>query len=209
MTRVKICGLTRPEDVDAAVDAGADFLGFNLWRGSPRRLAPVDARRLVERLPKTVIPVGVFVLGQPWDVSAAELTRVAWVQLHGAPAGWRPERFSRTVVRAVPVSGPVAPEALEPADYWIVDTAQRGHGGGGRTFDWKLAEALAGHARVFLAGGLDPDNVAGAIRALRPYAVDVASGCESSPGKKDAAKLRAFVQAVRQTDRELEGESRR
>lgn len=203
MTRVKVCGLTRSEDVDAAVEAGADFLGFNLWRGSPRRLEPVEARRLVARLTAAVIPVGVFVYGQSWDPVVSELTGVAWVQIHGAPDGWLPERFARPVVRAVPVSGPVGPEALRAADYWIVDTAQRAHGGGGKTFDWSLAQALAGHARVFLAGGLTPENVAEAVRVLRPYAVDVASGCESSPGKKDAGKMRAFVQAVRAVDKEL------
>lgn len=202
MTRVKICGLTRPEDVDEAVAAGADFLGFNLWRGSSRRVEPVDARRLVERVTAAAIPVGVFVHGEVWDPVVSEFTGVAWVQVHGAPDSWAPERFARPVVRAVPVSGPVAPGALKPADYWIVDTAQRGHGGGGKAFDWSLAKALKGHARVFLAGGLTPENVADAVRTLRPYAVDVASGVESSPGKKDAGKMRAFVQAVRDVDKE-------
>lgn len=203
MTHVKICGLTRPEDVDDAVAAGADFLGFNLWRGSSRRVEPPDARRLVERVTAAAIPVGVFVHGQTWDPGVSEFTGVAWVQIHGAPDGWMPERFVRPVVRAVPVAGPLAVEALKPADYWIVDTAQRGHGGGGKAFDWSLAQALKGHARVFLAGGLTPENVAGAVRTLRPYAVDVASGVESSPGKKDAGKMRAFVQAVRDVDKEL------
>ena len=205
MTRVKICGLTRPEDVDAAVAAGADFLGFNLWRGSSRRLEPTDARRLVERIQASAIPVGIFVHGEWWDASVAEFTRVAWVQVHGAPDAWRPDRFARPVVRAVPVAAgaPVTPDRLVHADYWIVDTAQRGHGGGGKAFDWSLAAALTGHRRVFLAGGLDPDNVADAVRALRPYAVDVASGCETAPGKKDAGKIRAFVDAVRAADREI------
>lgn len=203
MTRVKICGLTRPEDVDAAVDAGADFLGFNLWRGSPRHLEPVDAKRLVARVTAAAIPVGVFVHGATWDPVVSEFTGVAWVQLHGVPESWLPERFSRPVVRAVPVTGPVGPAALRGADYWIVDTAQRGHGGGGKVFDWSLVSALGAHPRVFLAGGLTPENVAEAVRKIQPYAVDVASGCESSPGKKDAGKMRAFVQAVREVDKEL------
>lgn len=203
MTRVKICGLTRAEDVDEAVAAGADFLGFNLWRGSSRRLEPTEARRLVSRVTNAAIPVGVFVHGAGWDPEVSEFARVAWVQVHGAPESWSPDRFARPVVRGVPVAGPVTAEALKPADYWIVDTAQRGHGGGGKTFDWSLASALAGHARVFLAGGLTPENVAGAVRTLRPYAVDIASGVESSPGKKDAGKMRAFVQAVRAVDKEL------
>lgn len=203
MTRVKLCGLTVAEDVDAAVEAGADFLGFNLWRGSPRYVEPTDARRLVARVTAAAVPVAVFVHGQSWDPVVSEFTGVAWVQVHGAPDAWRPERFARPVVRAVPVAGPVAVGALLPADYWIVDTAQRGHGGGGKSFDWSLASALKGHSRVFLAGGLTPENVADAVRTLRPYAVDVASGCESSPGKKDAGKMRAFVQAVRAVDKEL------
>ena len=205
MTRVKICGLTRPEDVDAAVDAGADFLGFNFWRGSSRRLDPPDAKALVDRVRKGAIPVGVFVHAQPWDPVVCEYAGVAWAQIHGAPDAWLPQRFTRPVIRAVPVSGPVDASALTGADYWIVDTAQKGHGGGGVAFPWEHARALAGHPRVFLAGGLTPENVAAAVKALRPYAVDVASGVESAPGKKDAGKIRAFVDAVRAADKELAG----
>lgn len=205
MTRIKVCGLTRAEDVDAAIASGVDFLGFNLWRGSSRRLEPHDVRALVARVPTHVISVGVFVHGAAWDPYAAEFARVTWVQIHGVPDAWTHGGFARPVIRGVPVAGETGPAALRAADYWILDRAQAGHGGGGKTFAWSDVAALAGHPRVFLAGGLTPDNVADAIRAVRPYAVDVASGCESAPGKKDAGKIRAFVQAVKDVDRELGG----
>ena len=202
MTRVKICGFTRADDVDAALDAGADFLGFNLWRGSSRRLEPSDARALIARIPAgRAIPVAVFVHGESWALDCAEFTRAAWVQLHGAAPAWTPARVTRPVVRAVAVEGrPLATADLAPADYWLLDAAQRGHGGGGKTFDWENAAALAGHPRLFVAGGLTPENVAEVVRRLKPYAVDVASGVESSPGVKDRGKMKAFIEAVRGAD---------
>jgi len=203
VTRVKICGLTRADDVDAAIDAGADFLGFNLWRGSSRRLEPSQARALIARIPAgRAIAVAVFVHGEGWAMDCTEHTRAAWVQVHGAPPAWSPARITRPVVRAVAVAGaPLAAADLPPADYWLLDAAQRGHGGGGKAFDWENAAALAGHPRLFIAGGLTPENVGEVVRRLKPYAVDVASGVESSPGVKDRGKMKAFVDAVREADR--------
>src|SRR5207249_2852600 len=117
----------------------------------------------------------------------------AWVQIHATPDGWTPERITRPVVRALAVDRALSAADLTSGDYWLVDAAQSGHGGGGRAFDWSLAEPLAGHPRLFVAGGLTPDNVGEVVRRLKPYAVDVASGCESAPGIKDPGKLRAFV----------------
>lgn len=203
MTRIKICGLTRPEDVDAAVAAGVDFLGFNLWRKSPRYLHPRDVARLIARTPATVISVGVFVHGQADELVAAQLADVDWVQIHGTPPAWTNARISRTTVRALAVDRALSAADLAGGDFWILDRAQAAHGGGGKRFDAALAKGLAGHARVFVAGGLDPDNVGEVIRLLKPYAVDVASGCESAPGVKDRGKLRAFVDAVREADRAI------
>ena len=197
MTRVKICGLTRAEDVDAAVEAGAHFLGFNLWRGSRRYIAPSSAARHVERVGPTAIAVGVFVDGEPEPLLAAQIARVAWVQVHSTNPAWTNDRIARPVVRAISVDHRVLPAELDRADYWILDRPQPGHGGGGKKFDWSLADDLAGHARVFVAGGLDPDNVGDVVRRLKPYAVDVASGVESAPGIKDHGRLRAFLQAVK------------
>jgi phosphoribosylanthranilate isomerase len=144
-----------------------------------------------------VIPVGIFVHGESEETVAAHLAGVAWVQVHATPSGWTHDRFARPVIRAVPVDRRLSPDDLTGADYWILDTPQAGHGGGGRGFDLALADGLAGNSRLFVAGGLDPDNVAAIVERLSPYAVDVASGCESAPGKKDAGRMRAFVQAVR------------
>ena len=202
MTRIKICGITRPEDADACVDAGVEFLGFNLWRGSKRYRTAQEHAAIIARLPPTTIAVGVFVHGQRDELVCANLARVAWVQIHGTPAVWTHDRITRPAIRAVPVDHPLSPASLAGADYWILDTPQQGHGGGGRSFDWKLADPLAGHPRVFVAGGLDPDNIGDVVRRLKPYAVDVASGVESAPGVKDHGRIRAFVQAVREASAE-------
>lgn len=201
MTRVKICGITRPQDVDACVEAGAHFAGFNLWRGSRRYVEPHAAAKLVLRLGPTVIPVGVFVDGEPDSLVCAQVAGVAWVQIHATTSTWTNDRIVRPVVRAISVDRMLAAGDLTHADYWILDRPQSGHGGGGRRFDWSLAEGLAGHARVFVAGGLDPDNVGDVVRKLKPYAVDVASGVESAPGVKDPARIRAFMQAVEEASK--------
>lgn len=200
MTRIKICGLTRPEDVELAADAGADFLGFNLYRKSPRFRTAQEIAALIAALPPTSISVGIFVHGAPDDLVCAELARVAWVQIHATPPGWTSDRIARPVIRAIAVDGPLDASRLTGADYWILDAPQKAHGGGGKGFDLAHADGLRGNPRVFVAGGLTPDNVGAVVRRLRPYAVDVASGCESSPGIKDPGKVRAFVQAVRDAD---------
>lgn len=205
MTHVKICGLTRPEDVDAAVDAGVHFVGFNLWRGSKRTVRPHAAAALVQRLPATVIPVGVFVHGEPEDLVCAQVARVAWVQITSTPRGWTSGRIARPVIRGIAADHRLVPDDLSGADWFILDTPQAGHGGGGAAFDWSLADGVAGHDRLFVAGGLTPDNVGEVVRRLRPYAVDVASGVESAPGKKDHGKMRAFVAAVRAADAGAKG----
>ncbi len=201
MTRIKICGLTKEEDVDAAVEEGADFVGFNLWRGSKRFVRPHRVRSLTARLPPTVLPVGVFVHSYLEEISVSEYAEIAWIQVHGTPDTWTNEGISRPVIRAVSVGRTLAPEDLPTgSDYWLLDRPQENFGGSGRRFDWSLAEKLAGHPRLFLAGGLTPENVADAVKKLKPYAVDVASGVESAPGVKDRAKMRAFIQAVRGAD---------
>lgn len=196
MTRIKICGITREKDLDAAVEEGADFIGFNLWRGSKRFVRPHRVRELTARLPATVLSVGVFVHSYLEEISVAEFSRVSWLQIHGTPDRWTNEWISRPVIRAVPVGRVLSAADLVGSDYWILDRPQEHFGGGGRRFDWSLAEPLAGHARLFVAGGLDPENVAEAVTRLRPYAVDVASGVESEPGVKDRVKIRDFIQAV-------------
>ena len=198
MIRIKICGLTREADVDAAVEEGADFIGFNLWRGSKRFVRPHRVRALTARLPPTVLPVGVFVHSYLEEIAVSEYSNIAWIQIHGTPDSWTNEGISRPVIRSISVGRSLSPNDLTGSDYWILDRPQENFGGGGRKFDWALAEPLAGHPRLFIAGGLTPANVAEAVIRLKPYAVDVASGVESEAGIKDRVKIRDFIQAARE-----------
>ena len=199
--RVKICGVTRLEDALLAARLGADALGFNFWPGSRRFLAPAAARAMVERLPPFVTPVGVFV-NQPEEeiLRAAGESGVRVVQLHGDEPPGLCARLPFPVVKAVRVATPLPLDALRayPVAAFLLDAPSSGYGGSGVTFDWSLAEGVAGLAPVILAGGLDPENVAAAVRRVRPYAVDVASGVESAPGVKDAARVARFIAAVRE-----------
>ena len=207
MTRVKVCGITNLEDALAALEAGAGMLGFNFYARSPRYVAPEEVLRIVERLPEGVECVGVFVN----ESSPADVKRVAreaglrTVQLHGAetPEFCRALRGLETV-KALRVGPDFAPEdaAAYPTDAVLLDAYVAGEWGGtGHTFDWSLArrtrEAVP---RLFLAGGLKPENVAAAVAAVRPFAVDVCSGVETSPGRKSLPLLRRFVEEVQEVD---------
>ena len=205
MTRVKVCGITNLEDALAALDAGADILGFNFYARSPRHVTPVAARRIIERLPEGAECVGVFVNeASPADVERmAREAGVPAVQLHGD----EPPEYCRglagfTRIKALRVSPDFEPEtaAAYPADAVLLDAYVAGEWGGtGHTFDWALARRTrAAVRRLFLAGGLNSDNVAEAVAAVRPYAVDVCSGVETSPGRKSHELLRRFVERVRE-----------
>ena len=203
MTLVKICGVTNLEDALAAVEAGASMLGFNFYQRSPRYISPEDARRIVERLPETVTGVGVFV-NEPADEveGVAREAGLGTVQLHGdeTPEFCRGLRSLKTVKALRVRQGfDAAACALYPVDAVLLDAYAAGaFGGTGHTFDWTLArQAREQVARLFLAGGLTPDNVAEAVRAVRPYAVDVCSGVETSPGRKSPQLMRRFVEQVR------------
>ncbi|MBN8249482.1 MAG: phosphoribosylanthranilate isomerase [Verrucomicrobia bacterium] len=204
-TRVKICGITRAEDARIAVDAGADALGFVFAPESPRRVTPETAAMLVDGLPPFVARVALFVDARPDAVrSVLERARLDTVQFHGdeSPEVCRAFRDRFRVIKALRVRGPETLEAVAAyrgsvdailLDAWVPGVA----GGTGARFDWNLAVA-AGQSGlpVVLAGGLNPGNVAGAIEQVRPFAVDVSSGVEASPGHKDPARLRAFLEAV-------------
>ncbi|HKA88846.1 MAG TPA: phosphoribosylanthranilate isomerase [Haliangiales bacterium] len=192
---VKICGITRIEDARVAVAAGADWIGVNLWPRS-RRYVPLERAREIAAAAAGVVRVAVFVNAPRADIEAA-LAFVDLVQLHGdeTPADCAP--FAGRLVRALRAPDAAAMDAF-PTDLILLDTPSPGYGGSGRTFDWSLAAAaVARGKRVILAGGLDPDNVAAAVRAVRPFGVDVASGVEAAPGIKDADKVRRFVAAAK------------
>jgi phosphoribosylanthranilate isomerase len=202
--RFKICGLTDPGDAELAVELGAWGLGMILWPGSPRGCRPDVAAEIAARHHRQVETVGVFV-NQPLDevTRTAQDTGLTMLQLHGdeGPA-FCAEVARRTgcrVIKAIRVRSGADIQAVAafPTDFHLLDSYVPGlHGGTGETFAWKLAAGHSGPAPVILSGGLTPDNVAQAIAAAHPYAVDVASGVEARPGRKDPAKLRAFAAAV-------------
>jgi phosphoribosylanthranilate isomerase len=198
---VKICGITRLEDADAAVEAGALALGFVFWPGSPRFIEPPRARDIVSRLPAFVTPVGVFV-NQPLEFVADVATRVGLgaVQLHGDEDPAYAERVGRAVIKAVALGNgrPVADiDAWPNRTTLLVDVHDPVHRGGtGRLVDWSAASAIARKRRTILAGGLTSDNVAAAVVHVQPFGIDVSSGVERSPGVKDHARIAALFEAL-------------
>jgi phosphoribosylanthranilate isomerase len=214
MTRVKICGITRLEDALAAIDAGADMLGFNFHPPSPRSILPAKCAPITGHLRREhpqVTLVGVFVNLPVEKVNAImEKCGLDLAQLHGdEPA----EMLAAFTGRAFKALRGIPDDSAKYADYTIkrkgaapallVDALVKGlYGGSGITTDWAAAAALASRLPLLLAGGLTPENVAGAVRQVRPWGVDSASGVESAPGLKDPAKIRAFIEAVRGMDEE-------
>lgn len=210
---VKICGTTSPDDARLASEAGADAIGFVFWPMSPRKVDPERAVEIARELPGHVLRVGVFV-----DAPRDEMARVAdavgldLLQLHGNEPPEALAGLPRPALKAVRVGkGFAAEEATRYAAHaagLVVDTRLAGDtqmpGGTGVPFDWSLVEGLAGRVPfLMLAGGLTPSNVAAAIRSVRPHAVDVSSGVEALPGRKDPEKVRAFVAAARAAESEV------
>lgn len=203
-TRIKICGLTREEDVLAAVAAGADAVGFVFYPPSPRYVSPERAAALVRLLPPFVAAVGLFVNPRAEEVEGvlAEVS-LDLLQFHGDETESECRRHLRPYLKAARVRPDL--DLLQYAASYpsaraiLLDAFVEGYGGGGKTFDWSLVPAsLAGG--IVLSGGLDSGNVEEAVRRLRPAAVDVSSGVEAAKGIKDAAKIGAFVAAVRRAE---------
>jgi phosphoribosylanthranilate isomerase len=211
MTRIKICGITDLDDARAAVELGAWAIGL-IFADSPRQVDVADAERIGRELSRKAEVVGVFV-NSPLD-EVAELVDVAHltaVQLHGdeGPAYAREiaRRTGARTIKAIPARDPAAVRRLSAfrTDYHLLDAYVPGQRGGtGKTFQWDYARHHTRHVPLIMSGGLNPDNVAEAIAATHPFAVDTASGTEASPGKKDHAKLTAFFRAVEQADAPVE-----
>jgi phosphoribosylanthranilate isomerase len=207
LVRVKICGITRLEDARLAIDLGADALGFNFYEKSPRCLAPADAWSILRKLPALVSTVGIFV---NWDsasvVALAKSLHLGAVQLHGDESASVTAECARhvPVIKAFRTGSRFSLAQLRShasAAAFLLDAQSesknsQSYGGTGRVADWKIASRAAEKYPILLAGGLIPENVVEAILAVRPYAVDVASGVESRSGVKDPAKLRAFFVEV-------------
>jgi phosphoribosylanthranilate isomerase len=199
--RVKICGITRTEDAELAAELGAAAIGFIFWPASPRFIEPDAAREIAAALPPSVVTVGVFVdQPGPHVRDVAKSVGLGAVQLHGHESVDYAVALMEPVIKAIPVRADFDPASLDeiPATITVLldahDPVKRG--GTGRTIDWTLAAAAAARRRVMLSGGLSPENVRDAVRAVRPYAIDLSSGVELSPGVKDHAKLRALFGAL-------------
>ncbi len=206
-TRIKICGLTREEDVDAAVAAGADAIGFVFHPPSPRFVTPQRAAELARRVPPFVAVVGLFVNATPETVLAAcHALPIGILQFHGDEEAAYCRQFARPYLRAARVRPGL--DLLEFAGAFpdarglLLDAFVAGYGGGGEVFDWTLIPPdLPGF--LVLSGGLTASNVGSAIARVRPVAVDVSSGVETGKGIKDHSKIAAFVAAVRKADESL------
>lgn len=203
--KIKICGITRPEDAEAAVAAGADLLGLVFYENSPRHVTLEVASDIAQVVPPHVLRVGLFVNAPPEHViEAAGVCGLSLLQFHGDESPDYCAQFGLMTMKAFRVSGPETLDRLTQyrTDAWLLDAHVTGqYGGTGKRFDWDLAARATKLGRpVFLAGGLTPDNVGAAVRQARPYGVDVSGGVESAPGIKDAHKVRAFIQAARAAD---------
>ena len=207
-TRIKICGLTREADVDAAVDAGADAIGFVLYARSPRAVSVARAAELARRLPPFVMPVCLFVNADAalLDTTLQALPQ-ALLQFHGDETSAQCEAVHRATRRPYLRAARMAPgfdlldfaAAHASAAGILLDAHVEGYGGGGKAFDWSLIPANVARP-VVLSGGLHPANVIDGITHVRPWAVDVSSGVETAQGLKDAALMRQFCEAVREAD---------
>ena len=207
MVNVKVCGITRAEDAALAAELGATAIGFIFWPESPRYLEPAAAAAIVRTLPARVAPVGVFVNPTRDKVGQIAATvGLAVVQLHGDEPATLCDGLPYDVWKAVPVDADRGQtrsrvDQVPNRVTVLLDASDPGRRGGtGKTIDWTIAAAIAADRRIVLAGGLTPDNVGDALRDVRPFGLDVSSGVEASPGRKDPERLRAFFDAVRSAD---------
>jgi phosphoribosylanthranilate isomerase len=201
---VKICGITRAEDAETSVEAGADALGFVFWPESPRFVEPSLARALAAGLPPFVTTVGVFV-NQPIEhvLAVANMVKLGAIQLHGdEDLSYLARLDGRPVIKAIGLAERAVPAVDDwPARVMLLldayDPAVRG--GTGRAVDWERAATIAARRRTLLAGGLTPENVAAAVAQVQPFGIDVSSGLESRPGIKDPGRIRALFEALHAT----------
>jgi phosphoribosylanthranilate isomerase len=201
MVEVKICGLTTRDDAVRCASLGADAIGLNFWPQSPRHTDIETAQSIVEALGDRVETVGVFV---DFDLSQIreilQKTGISWAQMHGDEPPELVEALLPQAYKAIGVKDGSAIELARryPGEHLLLDASVPGMPGGtGRTFDWSIASEVAKERKLTLAGGLTPDNVAEAVRIVRPFRVDVASGVESAPGRKDPEKVAAFIEAAK------------
>ncbi len=209
MVKVKICGITNLQDALSAIELGAHALGFNFCRRSPRYIEPSQAKSLVDSLPALVSLVGVFVdeYSPERVMNIAHAIGISSVQLHGSESPEYVKKLSGVrVIKAIRVEEQFRVEQMAdyPVSTFLLDTHVDGLAGGtGKTFDWSIALGAKRYGRVILAGGLTAENVLEAMRRVEPYAIDICSGVESLPGRKDLNKMKALFEEINRAGREL------
>lgn len=205
MIKIKICGITNLDDALAAANFGADALGFNFYKKSPRYIEPEKAADIIAQLPPIIMPVGVFVNEREEKIREAQgTTCIQTVQLHGDESPEFCQRFGARVIKAFQVKDKetIKHMAHYHVGAFLLDSYRNGQRGGtGATFDWHLAVVAKTFGRIILAGGLTPENAAEAVKLVQPYGVDVASGVEREPGIKDHQKMKKFITEVRRASR--------
>ncbi len=203
-TIIKVCGLTQVNEALACVELGVQWLGFNCYQGSKRYLPPEAIAAIVGKLPPAVQTVGVFVNASAKEIEETlQRTGLHIAQLHGDESPGFAHALQAPWFRAFRVADDLAEEEIRSygQELFLLDAAQTGqYGGTGHAFDWKVATRLRDHGKLLLAGGLRPDNVEEAVLQVKPFGVDVASGVESAPGRKDPQKVANFVTAVAQAE---------
>ena len=210
MVKVKICGISNWADAKTALDAGASALGFNFYPPSPRYMPPLEAREIIRRVPRHASSVGVFV-DEPVRriLQIGRAAGIGLIQLHGdeGPEIVRKLRPRYLVIKAFRVRRGFRVERLarySAAAAFLLDGFRaRVRGGTGRTFDWRIAREAKRYGPILLAGGITPENVERAILEVNPFGIDVASGIEARPGKKDPARIRALMRAVERAERRI------
>jgi phosphoribosylanthranilate isomerase len=197
MVRVKICGITNLVDALLAVDAGADALGFVFHAKSPRWIIPEQAAEIIKALPPFILTVGLFVnAGLDFVNDTAESCCLDRVQLHGDESPAFCAQVVRPVIKAFRIKDMASLEPIvnyRVAGYLLDAYSPQAYGGTGLTFNWDIARAAGQYGTIILAGGLTPENVRQAVEAAGPYAVDISSGVEAAPGRKDPVKVREFI----------------
>lgn len=203
MVRIKICGITSREDALLAAELGADALGF-IFTNSPRRVTPEEAGAIIDVLPPLVCKIGVFLDQQEEEVKLiADSCGLDGLQFHGRETPAYCKKFTQKVIKAFRIRDVDDLKALSlyEADAFLLDSYHESlPGGTGKTFDWNLAVEAKRYGKIILSGGLNPENVFSAVQQVGPYAVDVSSGVETSPGRKDPARLEAFIGEVRRAE---------
>ncbi len=205
MIKIKICGITNIDDALACTEAGADALGFNFYRKSPRFVEPAKAAEIVAQLPPFVTPVALFVNEREEKIRDIQFTTgIKVLQFQGDESPDFCERFSTRVIKVFQIKDKESMKHMAHyrVNAYLLDSYKEGlRGGTGTTFDWHLAVVAKTFGKVILAGGLTPENVAEAVKLVQPYAVDVASGVEKETGVKDHARIKKFITEVRKAAR--------